>query len=214
MKNYLISLISVLILCTAFSCEKNNPEDENENNDSNNKVKIIGKGELIDKNIETGSFSELENIGYADISIKKAAVQKITFRAQANILDIMTSEISGNKLKTGIKENYNIETSKGIFINIETPNAIDDFTITGVGNIYLDFEKQTRLDISIIGTGDFNAPNTEIEECEIKIIGTGNCNVFVTKTLDVSIMGVGSVSYKGDAEVSKSIMGVGSVNKR
>lgn len=210
MKYVSFIITGLLTLSVVLSCE-NESLDNLEVNQNNNKTKIIGEGDLVNKIIEVDTFNKLENIGLATITVKKSENQKITLRAQQNVLDVMTYAVNNNKLEIGVEEGYSVQTKKGIFIDIEAPTNIEEFNITGSGNIELDNSKQPKIDVNIVGAGNFDSYKTEIEQCKIQITGSGNCNVFVTKKLTVNIVGMGNVNYIGKPVIEKSIVGIGSV---
>jgi hypothetical protein len=202
--NKIKATIILLSFCSLFtSCSDEDNTDHSEN-------KITGSGDLVTKNVDLGSFTHLSLEGQANITIVIGDTQKVTLLAQQNILDIMTAKVNNNVL-TLSNDNYNIQTSKGIFLNIVTPEVITDINITGAGNVNISGAKQDLINFTISGVGDIDAYNLEVENCTIIISGTGNCKVFVNKNLNVSISGIGNVIYKGSPSVTQSISGIGSV---
>lgn len=201
-----ITALNFLIVISAC-----NHVNINYNSDSENSEKIIGEGEPVEQIMEVGSFSKIECLGAASITVRKGDQQKIIVRAQQNIIGAMSFEVSGNKLNIGIDEEYNIDTDKGIDIDIEVPNNIEGFSITGAGNIEYFSTNQQYLSITIMGAGNFNSNTTEVSNCKVSINGAGNCDVFVTDQLEVNISGVGNVFYKGEPSIKKNISGLGTV---
>jgi hypothetical protein len=198
------TIIIVLLICVFIpSCS-----DEDCCDHSNGK--IVGTGNLVSKNLDLGSFTQFHLEGQGNITITKGDTQKVTLRAQQNILDILTTKVNSGVLSLS-NDNYDIQTSTGIFLDIVAPKAITDINITGAGNVNISGAKQDYINIVLSGVGDIDAYNLEVDNCTIKLSGVGNCKVFVDKDLNVSISGVGNVIYKGTPSVTQRISGVGSV---
>ena len=205
----LLCVICIIIV----SCEKDKSSDNNLYSGNNDKITVVGEGDLVEQEITVSDFQKINNTGMASISVVKADTQKVTLKAQTNILDLITYEVKNDELLTGLDQNYNVQTTKGIFITIETPEVINKILLTGEGNVNLDTEKQAKLDLIINGIGNFNSLDTEIAECSIIIQGMGNCMVYVTEELNVTIEGMGNVKYKGNPVVNRILLGMGSVSK-
>jgi hypothetical protein len=149
--------------------------------------------------------------GAANITIIKGDTQSVKLRAQQNVLDVMVHNVDNGTLNVGYKNNYSVSTSKGIYVDVVTPNQITDVSITGAGKINISGDKQETFNAIITGAGNIDAYNLEVNNCSIIITGAGSGNVFVDKSLNVTISGAGSVTYKGHPSVSQSISGVGTV---
>jgi hypothetical protein len=198
------TIITALLFCAFVpSCS-----DEDCCDHSNNR--IVGSGGLVTKSLELASFTQFNLEGQGNITITKGDTQKVTLRAQQNILDILTTKVNSGVLSLS-NDNYDIQTSTGIFLDIVAPKAITDINITGAGNVNISGAKQDYINIVLSGVGDIDAYNLEVDNCTIKLSGVGNCKVFVDKDLNVSISGVGNVIYKGTPSVTQRISGVGSV---
>jgi hypothetical protein len=196
-------LLGVIMGSIFMSCDREKCCDHNSKT-------IIGTGDLVSKTIILGIFNHFTLEGQGSITITKGDTLHVTLRAQQNIMDVLKTEIINNALVLSQNDN-NIQTSKGIFLDIITPNAISDIDIFGAGNINISGDKQNSLNISISGTGDINAYNLEVDNCNLQMSGTGNCKVFVDKNLNISISGIGNVLYRGNPIVIQSISGIGTV---
>lgn len=202
-KTSLIWLVAVVILFN-INCNK-------EKNDNNNEDKIIGTGEVISKDIVVSPFHNIILEGVANIYVTIADTQIVIYKAQQEILDIMTYSVVNETFKLGMNnDNKEIETDKEISAEITIP-GIESITLTGVGNFELNGEKQSILDIDLTGAGNVYAYNMEVDTCYINLSGVGDCEVRVNNLLDVAISGVGNVKYKGNPTVDLVITGVGNV---
>ena len=144
-KTSFIWLVAVLTLLN-INCEK-------EKNDNNNEDKIVGTGEVISKNIDVSSFHSIILEGVANIYVTIADTQVVVYKAQREILDIMTYSVVNETFKLGMdSDDKKIETDKEISAEITIP-GIESITLTGVGNFELNGKKQNILDIDLAGVG-------------------------------------------------------------
>ncbi len=200
-RNLILSLIIILCLIKFSACDK---DDNNGNNIIN------GEGEVVSDTIILPGFTSVKNIGTAKILISRGNPRQVILKAQQNILDVITCEVSNGELITGFLENVSVSSSKEIEIEITIPE-ISEIASIGAGSFYLEGEKQERLNIDIVGVGNVDAYNQEVDTCYIYITGTGNCKVRVNHLLNVTITGVGNVYYKGAPVISSIISGTGQI---
>ena len=213
MKTTLSSLhffIASMVFVGSLLCSCN----VNVSNDGSNGKKVEGTGDLVEKTIALEKFTMLNVEGQADIKVSYGPEQIVKVKAQENILELLDFSVNAEKLTIGTKNNYSITHSKGIFIEIVTPNAITDYDISGAGEVVVAGKPQKNLNIKIAGAAEFNTYSLDVDDVDIEIAGAADCGVMAIKTLNVSIAGTGSVEYKGNPTVTKSIAGIGSVKKR
>lgn len=191
-----------------FSCNVNVTSSDN-----GSTTKVRGTGDLVEKTLTLDKFTMLEIEGQADITVTYGPTQSVTVRAQKNILELLDFTVKDNKLVVGTKSNYSISSSKGINIDIVTPNAITSYSISGAADITISGKPQNSLNVEIAGAAKLDAYDLEVENVTIDIAGAADCNVKAIKTLSVEIAGTGNVSYKGTPTVTKSIAGIGSVKQ-
>lgn len=205
-KPFLFVASMVLGISLLYACNVNT------NGESNGK-RVEGKGDLVEKTISLDKFTMLDIKGQADVKVTYGPKQIVKVQAQENILELLDFTINAGKLTIGTKNNYSITNSKGITIDIVTPEAITDYDISGAGKVDISGKPQQDLNIKIAGAAKFEAFDVDVDNVNIEIAGAADCDVKAIKTLNVSIAGTGSVRYKGDPAVTKSIAGIGSVKK-
>ena len=197
--SYYLLLIAVSILIIT-GCEL-----KNENND---KRTIVGEGPIVTKNLDFASFSKIDNSGVANFYITIGTPQSVVLKAQQNIIDVMTYEVTGQTLYVGLEENVSIENHEEIRFDITMP-SISGIELSGVGDFILAGDDQDVLTIDFIGVGNVEAFDMKVGTCYITLTGVGNCEVYVEDILDVTITGVGIVYYKGNPAITSSITGIG-----
>ena len=85
-------------------------------------------------------------------------------------------------------------------------------SITGSSDMTLSGEV-IRQDVSVTGSGNYQAHGLPSEECKISITGSGNGVVRASKLLDATVSGSGDVVYYGEPEVRISVTGSGDVEQ-
>ena len=120
--------------------------------DYDNTGVIVGSGEIVSQEMDFQDFTTINNTGVANIYITKGTTQSVTFKAQQNILDMMTGRVRRDQLVIGFADNISIRNSKEISVEITTP-GITAISSQGVGDFYLEGDRQSELYINITGVG-------------------------------------------------------------
>ena len=172
---------------------------------------VVGTGDLESMEVKLTAFEGVSVTGTCDVNILIGETQSLEFRAQQEILEVLSYEVRDHILHIGFKADYTVNTSKDIIANIVIPE-LSLVSVTGAGDFELEGAKQELLDIHITGAGDVSAFDMEVKDCTIRISGAGNCEVNVSDNLDVIISGVGNVFYMGQPALTSDISGVGNVS--
>jgi hypothetical protein len=196
---YIMTLIVVLLFITG--CEDNG---------SNAKIKIIGTGPIVTSNLDLSSFTTIKNTGVANINVSLGTPQSVVFKAQQNIMDVMTYKVTDNILEIGIEKNVSIENSDEIIFDITIP-AINKIELEGVGEYVLSGDYQDELTIILTGVGNVKAYDLKVGTCNITLTGVGMCEVQVMDQLTATIVGVGNIHYHGDPTIISSVTGLGNL---
>jgi hypothetical protein len=85
-------------------------------------------------------------------------------------------------------------------------------TLSGSGNIDLSGELEDQ-DVTITGSGDYDAKRLESSIADVVITGSGAAEVRVEENLDILISGSGNVGYYGSPSIDQTITGSGDVDK-
>jgi hypothetical protein len=193
---------------------------------------IRGSGKVVSEQRNVSGFSEVVLKGSGNLSIEENGTESLTIEADDNLLPYLTSEVSGNRLTLGTKDNTNVAPSKEVTykLTVKDLNNIElagsgningrnlksnrlKATIAGSGNITLDGAAD-ESEITIAGSGNYQSPNLRSKIAKVSIMGSGDADLNASEKLDVDIGGSGSVRYSGDAAVTQRIAGSGSVQKQ
>jgi len=154
---------------------------------------IEGKGDVVTQTRQIESFNAINLDFPAQVYLVQDSVQKIKIEGQQNILDIIKTEVSGNKLtiKSGKRC---INNDKGVIIYISVP-ALEKIVINGSGNIETKSTIKTeRMEVSLNGSGDITM-NLETDKLDAELSGSGNF-IFkgTVKEEELTINGSGSIN--------------------
>lgn len=167
----------------------------------------------------------------ADVYIYQSPVRDLTIKAQANILEAIETNVSGNELKIklgngaglGSHERIKIYISSAMYNTIrlsgsvnlysETPVVTDDFevNISGSGTVDVDVEANT-VKALISGSGNMWITGSAIDE-EFIVSGSGDIHSFglQCETSDINISGSGSVEASVTDYLRAQISGSGKI---
>ena len=210
----------------------NKPTRPNNTANESSAGKIIGSGNIKTETRKVSGFSEIviDNVG--TLTIKQTGTESLSIEADDNILPLLISEVSGNRLVLGTRPNTSFRTNSQInynltvkdlsFIensgsakilakNINTPKLV--VVLSGSGDVKIS-GKADHQDLSIKGSASYNAFDLASKVAYVIIKGSGSAFVNASNTLDVKISGSGSVEYKGGATVSQKITGSGIIKRR
>ena len=193
---------------------------------------VSGEGPRVTKTIDLDDFTGIGLSLGADVHLEQGSKQKVTIKAQQNIIDLIQKEVRGGEWKIGFEKGINLRRHDGIDIYITIP-TVDKLAIAGSGSITgkNDFKNVKDLEVSIAGSGDVELSGSgddleisiagsgnveladfETNDCDVSIAGSGDCEIHVNGSLYVSIAGSGDVKYRGNpAKVKSKVAGSGDV---
>ena len=197
-----------------------------------NNLPIIGNGDFITSERNISSFEKIRSGGSADVRFRMSQEYRVVITADSNLMEIVTTEVSGNTLRIGTKNgNYSFKKFQvdvycpvltGISISGSGSFNSDDKIITSVfesnvsgsGNISGTIECD-NFSADISGSGDMAIVGTG-NDSNIKISGSGNFNGIEFKTNNVTarISGSGDMSIWVLENINATVSGSGSIKYR
>ena len=220
MKQLTVILTALLISLFISSCRKSI-------------FPIRGKGDLV---LQTRTLNDCGGIHLAmdaEVKIIKDSVYKLELSAQQNILDIITTDVSGGILTINTK-NINLHNSKPITISVHMPsiknveisgsgniNSNDIWSaesfesrVSGSGNISLSGVTSTNIYSTISGSGNIAFLSGTSTNSYLKISGSGNCKSenLVTKNVEATVSGSGDIYCNAEDNLNATISGSGNIH--
>lgn len=189
---------------------------------------VPGTGEAREVSGFTGV--DLSSIGALQIDV--TGTESLTIEADADVLPLLTSEVSGGVLRLGVAPGSEIVDSGPILYRL-TVATLDSLVVSGAGDATATNVATDRLTVevsgagdvtvsgtadsqavTISGTGNYDGEDLQSATAEVEVDGAGGAVVRVSDRLDATVGGVGSVEYIGDPQVTEDVSGVGSVERR
>lgn len=197
-------------------------------NSTNSNV-VHGSGVGATQPRDVASFKRVELAGSNNVVIRVGEEQSVVVRADDNLLDRITTDVTAGTLVIG-QAPGSYAAGSPTSVEIAVP-SLDGLTLSGSGNIVVnDIKAQLltamlsgsgnltggghvkRLVASVSGSGNILLERLIAEDAHAVVSGSGDIFLTATKSLDASVPGSGAILYSGDpAQVSKSVTGMGSI---
>jgi len=190
-----------------------------------------GSGKAATETRSVSGFSSVELEGSGELQVEQNGTESLTITADDNILQYLTSDVSGGRLKLSMKNGsystltpvvykLTVKSLKGIALSGSgsingKALATDSMKIELSGSGEITTAGSTdHMEVVISGSGNVHGEGFKSKVARVEIDGSGSATVAASERLDVNINGSGNVEYIGDPMVSTNNHGSGSVNKR
>lgn len=210
------SLLITAIIFTAFSSCK----------------KVVGEGPIISQERSTGPYEGLEVYIPATVDYTESADYKLTIEAQANIVNLIETSVSDNKLRLKFNRE-NIFTHSSIKIHISAPqvnslllsgsgsiNVLSpfhpvnlDLLVSGSGNISMNEVTTRDIKATISGSGSITAGSGTADNEQLNISGSGDIDLLEIKVVSATTQssGSGTMHVQPSTSLNVKISGSGNV---
>ena len=177
---------------------------------------VQGSGNIITQEREVSEFSKVHLKGSGKVFLTPGEKQSLEIKTDDNIMPLIESDVSGNKLTISHGNHHLRPTSFEVYITLEN---LEGVRISGSGDIIgkgrfvtdtlyaeisgsgdMDLEVETGLlETKISGSGSIHLSG-KAEDYTVSISGSGKINAFDVDAKHVSL----KVSGSGDCRVSAS----------
>lgn len=195
--------------------------------------KTIGEGPVVNETRVVADFNGIDLRIGATVYYTQAPVTKVEVSAQQNILDVLQTYVSNNKLVIKYKDGTRVNSREAIRIEVSAPqldnlrlsgsgnlNVAGPFTpssleldISGSGDMNLSELNTGYLDATISGSGNFRVSGGAATEEKLKISGSGNLDLenVTAANVTTNTSGSGSIKVTATLLLNVTISGSGSV---
>jgi hypothetical protein len=177
------------------------------------------------------AFDKVELAGSNNVLIRVGEKQSVVVKADANLLDRVTTKVQSRTLVVANAPGGFTPTSPmSVEVTVPTLNAL---TLSGSGNIVIDGVRAesltvtlpgsgtltasgtaTRLDVTVSGSGTVQFTRLVANDVQAVVSGSGSIFVTATTSLDASVSGSGAILYAGNPQnVTKSVTGTGAITE-
>ncbi|SHK27245.1 Putative auto-transporter adhesin, head GIN domain [Pseudonocardia thermophila] len=189
-----------------------------------------GAGEVTSeqRTISDVTGIDLATSGTVDVS---TGPPSLTVEAPADLLPLLTSEVSGGTLVLSVEDRAVLRGASRIHYTVTVP-SLERIVISGAGTVRHPDIRGSSLTVDIEGSGDvvvggsvdeqvvsvhgsgsYEAAGLATKITEIRISGSGEADVTVSDSLTVDVSGSGDVTYRGSPKVQQHISGTGEVTQ-
>lgn len=202
MKRITLIVPIVLLILASIACQGTIP---------NLPSTVRGSGIASTEVREVSDFSAISLKSMGDVYITIGKTESLSIQADDNLLPLLTTEVQGGVLELGTVRNKNINPTEPIVYNI-TVKELNNITLAGSGNFYVDSFETDQMTITLAGSGDINLDSLDTPELKATIAGSGNIFVdeLTTENVDATISGSGNIRLAGEAPTQRlNIFGSG-----
>lgn len=139
--------------------------------------RVRGVGPVITEERHVPSLKDVSLSIPAEVYLYQGDNEELVIDAQANILDIIETEVRGKELKIKFQNGIGVSRHEKIKVYITSPD-FSRIHITGSGDIYNETPIVTStMDLKISGSGSIFLNDVETDVLEASISGSGNITV-------------------------------------
>ncbi|MCB2409513.1 head GIN domain-containing protein [Hymenobacter lucidus] len=193
--------------------------------------KVTGSGPVVAETRTVAGFSRLDLAVDAELFLTQGPTRTVRIEAQQNILDVLQTNVSGEKLSVGYGR-VNVRRHEPIKVFVTAPSLssvsvsgsgkivgqnawrVEDFgvSLSGSGGIEMSVVGAKSMSTSISGSGVVRLAG-DAEHHDLHLSGSGSVEAFplTTQAAEVSISGSGSTRLTVTQTLHASISGSGTV---
>lgn len=195
---------------------------------------IQGSGNKVTDIRALDTFSKIRLQSSADVVVEISDEQSVEVDLDDNLVEVITTEVSGDTLSIGASESYSSRTGVLVRIKVATLEAVsitgsgevkvnglsgDEFsaTVTGSGDV-IAVGTANSVTAKVTGSGDVDCSNLEAETAQAQVTGSGDVSVSASKSITAKVLGSGDVICSGHSgsnpTIDSSVTGSGDVTRR
>ena len=161
--------------------------------------KIMGEGPIIIEQRQSKNFNSIESGISGDVFIQKDSVFSVALHGQANVLKILNTVVSGNKLKIYFDNNVHLKNYEPIEVHIGCPN-VEALILSGSGKISTaSYFSPNSFSAKVSGSGTLNLEGIDAPFITTNVSGSGkiNCMAGNAEGVQTEISGSGMIDLLG-----------------
>jgi hypothetical protein len=139
-------------------------------------TRIIGSGEAETETRRVSGFSKVDLSGIGTLVIEQGSSESLEITADDNILEYLTSDVSGSTLNLGVRDFVSIDPKTDIIYHLSVKN-LKKIETSGLGIVEIDSIDTNDLEIEISGSGNFTIKELIAESLDIEVSGMGNIDI-------------------------------------
>jgi hypothetical protein len=182
-----ILLGSLVFLLVASACGIN--VDLNTRN-------IRGSGDAATETRSVSGFDEVVLAGSAELYIEQGSDERLTVTADDNLLDVIRTEVEGNTLVLGFKNNVSAAPRTPIVFKL-TVRDLSVLTLAGSGKIVTESLDTPKLTLNLPGSGSMDFERVETGSLHVILAGSGAITIQAGTSDSAEVNMLGSGTFDG-----------------
>jgi hypothetical protein len=173
---------------------------------------VRGSGNVETEERKISGIDEIEFSGMGNLIITQGEEELLLVEADDNILPLIETDVSGDRLSIDYKMGYNFIPTSNVSFYL-TVVDLNEISLKGAGKIECDNLETDEMRFEVSGAGDVDI-NIDTDELMVISSGAGNLNFSgEAESQDVNISGVGRYNSKEleSKECKVTLSGAGSV---
>ena len=152
---------------------------------------VNGSGAVTTELREVGYFTGVTNTGSFDVYVSSSESFSVEVRAQANLIPIIETYVSGSTLIVETESNACYKSSSPVEVHVSMPET-DLLRLAGSGRVFADRIASTEVEISNSGSGYMEVDSVISETLTLGNSGSGYIGVTATYVHEVDAVQSGS----------------------
>jgi hypothetical protein len=178
--------------------------------------KVNGDGPIVTETRSTSQFNGIDVRIDADVQVTQHPSYKVEINAQQNILDVIETYVSGNKLIIKYRNDVNVRNHRPITMVLSAP-IINSLRLSGSGNMEATGAlTPPDMDLEVTGSGNLRIQQLNTGNIDAFVSGSGSIEVGSGTATDerLDISGSGSIDVANVAAQKATTFTSGSGNMR
>jgi hypothetical protein len=163
---------------------------------------IEGNGQTSSVTRTLAPFTQIQVNGDFKVTVDTGYSSHVTVKADENLLDLIGTYVSGDKLVIESSLGDCLNSSHPIEINVVTP-SVNIIDLNGSGNVYCFGLTAESLFLTLSGSGQIQCTQIKAYSATLDVAGSGNIDCAAeVKSLTSRIEGSGEIRINGSAQRS------------
>jgi hypothetical protein len=156
---------------------------------------VRGSGNVVTEERDVSDFHKIHLSGIGNLIITQGEEESLTIEADDNIIPIIETDVSGERLDIGFKRGYTFTPSATLKFHL-TVVDLDEISLSGAGNIDCEGFETEVLQFDVSGAGDLDF---DLDAGRVEVVVSGAGNIILSGKVDsqeIEIDGAGK--YNGE----------------
>ena len=139
-------------------------------------TQIVGSRKVATETRDVSGFTAVDLSSVGTLIIQQGSVELLSITAEDNIFPYLKTDVVGNNLRIGVRDNINLNPHEEIIYNL-TVIDLERLESSGIGKIEMGSLNTDELDVDISGASDLRILNLNARDFNLDLSGVGNVEI-------------------------------------